>query len=192
MVRLVLLALAAEPAFVFDGTADGVTIEKREVAGSSFFELRLTATTTKATLEALCDEAWGDGSYDPTEPDLKARKVLSADAGVRVTWEEIAPAVVSPRDYVLYQTVDRTPTTCTMRYRSTSDPAAPVRSSVVRITRLWGSWHFEALPSSGVRVVYTSFSDPGGSIPAFLVKGPQRSAAIMWMKRTMDRAAARH
>ncbi|MBL8937659.1 MAG: hypothetical protein JNM69_24060 [Archangium sp.] len=192
MVRLVLLALAAEPAFVSDGTADGVTIEKREVAGSSFFELRLTATTTKATLEALCDEAWGDGSYDPTEPDLKARKVLSADAGVRVTWEEIAPAVVSPRDYVLYQTVDRTPTTCTMRYRSTSDPAAPVRSSFVRITRLWGSWHFEALPSGGVRVVYTSFSDPGGSIPAFLVKGPQRSAAIMWMKRTMDRAAARH
>lgn len=192
MVTVVLLVLAAEPTFVADGTVDGITLEKREVAGSPFAELRLTATTTKATLDALCSEAWGDGSYDPSEPDLKSRKVLSEDGGVRVTWEEIAPAVVSQRDYVLYQTVDRTPTTCTMRYRSTTDAAAPVRSTFVRITKLWGSWHFEALPTGGVRVVYTSFSDPGGSIPAFLVKGPQRSAAIMWMKRTMDRAAARH
>lgn len=191
MVRVVLLVLAAEPAFVADGTVDGITIEKRAVEGSPFFEQRLTATT-KASLDALCDEAWGDGSYDPSEPDLKSRKVLSEDAGVRVTWEEIAPAVVSQRDYVLHQSVERTPTTCTMRYRSTTDAAAPTRSNFVRITKLWGSWHFEALPSGGVRVVYTSFSDPGGSIPAFLVKGPQRSAAIMWMKRTMERAAARH
>lgn len=191
MVSVVLLVLAAEPTFVADGTVDGITIEKRAVEGSLFFEQRLTATT-KASLDALCDEVWGDGSYDPSEPDLKSRKVLSEDAGVRVTWEEIAPAVVSQRDYVLHQTVERTPTTCTMRYRSTTDAAAPTRSNFVRITKLWGSWHFEALPTGGVRVVYTSFSDPGGSIPAFLVKGPQRSAAIMWMKRTMERAAARH
>lgn len=190
MVTALLLVLAAEPAFVADGVVDGITLEKREVSGSPFFEQRLTATST-ATLDALCNEAWGDGSYDPTEPDLKARKVLSEDGGVRVTWEEIAPAVVSPRDYVLNQTVERTPTTCTMRYRSTTDAAAPVRREFVRITKLWGSWHFEALPAGGVRVTYTSFSDPGGSIPAFLVKGPQRSAAITWMKRTMERAAAR-
>lgn len=192
MVTVLMLVLAAEPAFVADGVVDGITLEKREVRGSPFFEQRLTATTTKASVEALCAEAWGDGSYDPSEPDLKSRKVLSEDGGVRVTWEEIAPAVVSQRDYLLHQTVDRTATTCTMRYRATTDPAAPARSDFVRITKLWGTWHFEALPAGGVRVVYTSFSDPGGSIPAFIVKGPQRSAAIMWMKRTLERAAARH
>lgn len=192
MVTLVLLVLAAEPAFVADGTVDDITLEKQEVAGSPFFVQRLTATTTKASVQALCDEAWGTGAYDPSEPDLKSRKVLSEDGGVRVTWQTIAPAVVSQRDYVLLQTVERTATTCTVKYRATTDPAAPLQSGFVRLTKLWGTWQFEALPAGGARVVYTSFSDPAGSIPAFIVKGPQRSAAIMWMKRTMDRAAARH
>lgn len=187
---MVALVLAGEPSWTKDSEVDGISIERREVAGSPFPELRLVQVTNKATLAQLCDEAWGDGRYDPTEPDLKARKVLEEDAGVRITWEEIAPAVVSPRDYLLHQTVERTPTRCVMRYQATTDARAPAKAGFVRITKLWGSWTFD-LEAGGVRVTYLSFSDPGGSIPAFLVKGPQRSAAVTWMKRTIENASKR-
>lgn len=190
MTLVLSLALAAEP-WVKDSETDGISIERRDVAGSPFPELRLTQVTKKATLAQLCDEAWGDGSYDPTEPDLKARKVLEEDAGVRITWEEIAPSIVSPRDYVLHQTVERTATHCVMRYQSTTDPRAPMQRGFVRITKLSGSWTFDADESGGVKVTYLSFSDPGGSIPAFLVRGPQRAAAVTWMKRTIENAAKR-
>lgn len=184
------LVLAGEPAWAKDSEVDGISIELREVAGSPFPELRLVHVTKKATLAQLCDEAWGDGRYDPTEPDLKARRVLEEDAGVRLTWEEIAPAVVSPRDYLLRQTVERSANRCVVRYQATTDPRAPAKAGFVRISKLWGSWAFEA-EEGGVKVTYLSFSDPGGSIPAFLVRGPQRSAAVTWMKRTVENASRR-
>ncbi len=42
---------------------------------------------------------------------------------------------------------------------------------------LWGSWLFAPLPGGKARLSYTLFADPAGSIPAFLVHGPQKSAA---------------
>lgn len=186
---LVLVLFGAEPAFTPDGEVDGISIAKRDVPGSSIPELRLVTTTSRASLEALCAEAYGDGRFDPTEPDLTSRKVLEEDAGVRLTWEQIAPAVVSPRDYVLHQTIERGAGTCTTRYVSVPDPRAPTQPGVVRITKLRGSWVFDALGDGTVRITYTLFSDPAGSVPAFLVRGPARKSAITWVKRVIDRAA---
>ncbi len=186
---LLLTLLTAEPTFVPDGTVDGFTIERREVPNSPFSEVRVS-TTTSATVPALCDALYGDGSFDPTEPDLKARTVLMEDAGVRIVHDEIAPAVVSRRDYVIERTVQRTATDCFVRYHSITHPAAPVRDGIVRITKLWGSYHFETLPSGQTRATSVTFSDPAGSVPAFLVRGPQRDAAIAWMKRLIAKARA--
>lgn len=188
---LVIVVLGAEPAFVPDGEVDGVAIAKREVPGSPFPELRLVTTTSRASLEALCAEAYGQGRYDPTEPDLKARTLLEEDAGVRRMWEQIAPAVVSPRAYVLHQTIERGQGTCAMRYQAISDTRAPVQPGVVRMTKLRGSWVFDAVEGGKVRITYTIFSDPAGSVPAFLVRGPQRAAALTWLKRVIDRAAGK-
>lgn len=187
---LLLPLLAAEPAFTPDGTVDGLTVEKREVAGSPFFEVRIS-TTTPVPMAALCDELYGDGSFDPTEPDLKSRRVLSEDAGVRILHDEIAPAVVSRRDYVIERTVQRSATDCVVRYHAVEHPAAPPRANVVRITKIYGTYRFETLPSGQTRASSILFSDPAGSVPAFLVRGPQRDAAVAWMKRLLTRAAVR-
>lgn len=185
---LLLTVLSAEPTFSPDGTVDGITIEKRDVPGSPFSEFRLTVTTP-VSVTALCDELYGDGSYDPSEPDLKSRRVLLEDAGVRIVHDEIAPAIVSRRDYVIERTVQRSPTDCLVRYHAIEHPAAPPRADVVRITKLTGSYHFETLPSGQTRATSVTFSDPAGSVPAFLVRGPQRDVAIAWMKRLLTRAA---
>lgn len=187
---VLLLLLGAEPSFTPDGTVDGLTIEKREVTGSAFSEIRVTATTA-VPVPALCDELYGDGSFDPTEPDLKSRRVLLEDAGVRILHDEIAPAVVSRRDYVIERTVQRTDRTCVISYHAIEHPSAPPRANVVRITKLYGTYRFEALPSGQTRASSVTFSDPAGSVPAFLVRGPQRDFAIAWMKRLLTRGAAR-
>jgi hypothetical protein len=164
-------------------------VEKRAVAGSKNAELRFTIVTQAATLDALCDEAYGDGRYDATEPDLKARRVLSEGKDVRVTYEQIAPAVVSPRDYVLRTTVTRSPKRCEVRFDTTTEGAPPLQAGWVRIEKLWGVWQFEQL-EGGVRVVHTTFSDPAGAIPSFLVEGGRRDAGLTWVKRTIARAHA--
>ena len=83
--HLALLLLLAEPtAFTKVEEVEGVLIESRPVAGSSVVELRLTTTTTR-TVASLCDAAFGDGKFDPEEPDLKSRKIISESEDERVT-----------------------------------------------------------------------------------------------------------
>ncbi|MBM4783506.1 MAG: hypothetical protein GQE15_38005, partial [Archangiaceae bacterium] len=84
MISLVLLSLLTAGAeYETAGESDGVTIEQRAVPASKFVELRFTTLTDK-TPRSLCDAAFGDGKFDPKEPDLKARTIVQESADERV------------------------------------------------------------------------------------------------------------
>lgn len=187
MIHLVLMLLAAEPSFTRVEETDGVLVEARPVQGSNVVELRLTTTTTR-TPGSLCDAAFGDGKFDPEEPDLVSRKVISESADERVTYDQISPPVVSRRDYaVRAKRLRGDDGSCRMIFEAANEVAPSKPEGWVRITKLRGEWRFEPGPDGRTRVTYLILSDPAGSLPAFLVEGSRRKFALKWMKMILSR-----
>lgn len=183
---LVSLVLAAGADYSLVEEADGIRIESRPVTGSSIVELRLTTTTTH-TPGSLCDAAFGEGKFDPEEPDLKARKILTESADERVTYDQISPPVVANRDYaVRAKRVRTSDELCVMTFAAANELAPPRPDGWVRITKLWGEWRFERAEGK-TKVTYVVFSDPAGSIPAFMVEGSRRKFAVKWLKMIISR-----
>lgn len=162
---------------------DGVLVEARPVKGSDLVELRLTART-RFTPDSLCDAAFGDGKFDPAEPDLRARKVIFEAADERVTYDQISPPVVSKRDYAARaRRIRSSEDACKVTFEAANELAPPKPPGWVRMTRLHGEWRFERGDDGLTRVTYLVFADPGGSIPNFMVEGTRRKLALRWMKR---------
>ncbi|MBL8914966.1 MAG: hypothetical protein JNM17_29945 [Archangium sp.] len=184
---LLTLALAAEAEFKKVAEVDGVLIESRAVTGSSIVELRLTTRTTKS-VKSLCDAAFGDGKFDKEEPDLKSRKVISESENERVTYDQISPPVVANRDYAVRAKRNViSETECAMTFAAANELAPSKPEGWVRITKLWGEWHFTREPEGKTVVTYVVFSDPAGSVPAFMVEGSRRTFALKWIKMILSR-----
>ena len=184
---LTLLLLQVSPEFTKVEEADGVLIEARSVIGSEVVELRLT-TTTQKTPGSLCDAAFGDGKFDPEEPDLKSRKVISESADERVTYEQINPPVVSNRDYaVRARRIRSGESSCKVTFEAANEVAPSKPTGWVRISKLRGEWKFERLEDGKTQVTYLVFTDPAGSLPLFMVEGSRRKFALKWMKMILSR-----
>jgi hypothetical protein len=185
---LLVAVLSAEPAYEKVDEADGITIEQRPVAGSKFVELRFTTTSDK-TPKSLCAAVFGDGKFDPEEPDLKARTVVSESEDERVTYDEITPPVVSNRDYVVRVRRAWEGAACRLTFEAVTDVGPAPKDGWVRITKLKGFWRFEPDEGGKTRFTYVVFSDPGGSLPAFLVEGNRRKLGLRWVKMIEARGA---
>jgi hypothetical protein len=73
-------------------------------------------------------------------------------------------------------------------FRTEDDPAHPPVPGFVRIPLIRGHWDVFPIGEGRVSVQYRIFSDPGGSVPAFLARGGQRDAAVDFMKVILARA----
>jgi hypothetical protein len=168
---------------------DGVTLEIRAVTGKKFDEIRVSMHTALPVLK-LCDAIWGTGTFDSEEPGLKARKLLEDKGSERVVYDQIATPIVSDRDYTVRsrRLEDKGTGVCQVFFESRNELGPPVTKEYVRIPIVYGSWTFEPA-SGGTDITYFIYSDPGGSIPPFMAKGAQRSAAKKWMKMALDKAA---
>jgi hypothetical protein len=185
-----LLLFAAAGDFTHDDDVDGISVESRSVTGSKFVELRFTATTTK-TVESLCDAAFGNGKLDAnSDAEVKSRKILEESADERVTYDQIQAPVVSDRDYAILAKRIREPNgTCRTTFVTANEKAPKLQDGWVRID-ISGSWRFE--PKDGKTLVtYTIFTDPGGSIPAWMIEGRRKKSGIENMKRLIARGKER-
>lgn len=165
----------AEP-FVQVESAGGFTIQKRPIKGSPFAEYRVV-TETSFTVAQLCEHIYEWGTKGTDHPNLKFFKVLKDTPDERVIYNQIEQPVVSNRDYAM--TVSRFRDAngdCRILFRVTNELAPAAPSGFVRMSKLWGSWRFEALEHGKSRLTYTLFADPAGSIPSVLVHGSQKSA----------------
>lgn len=187
---LLTVALAADHPFEKIGDFDGISLEQRRVDGSAFVELRLKTVTTKS-VAALCDAAFGDGKFDPKEPELKARTVLAEKENERVLYDQLSPPLVAKRDYVVRARKEVvSETTCRMSFGPAPDFEQPVPEGWVRITKFGGLWTFERQADGKTALTYVVHSDPAGSIPPFLAEGSRRTIALKWVRMIIDRAKA--
>ena len=183
---LALLLFAAPAEFQQIDEVDGIRIESRPVEGSSFVELRMTALTD-ATVDSLCAAAFGDGSIDPSETEVKLRRVLEEKPDERIIYDQISAPVVSDRDYAVRIQRIRDGQSCGTVFEAVNSLAPPLPEGFVRIEKLRGSWRFEPDPSGKTRAVYTALTDPGGSVPAFLAEGSRRKIGLRWVKLILSR-----
>ncbi len=184
---LTLLLLGAGADYAKVEETDGILIESRPVASSNVVELRLTTTTTR-TPGSLCDAVFGDGKFDPEEPDLKSRKIVFESEDERVTYDQISPPVVANRDFAVRAKRIRTSDDlCAMTFEGANELAPPRPDGWVRITKLKGEWRFERGADGRTKITYVVFSDPAGAIPAFMVEGSRRKLAVRWIKMIISR-----
>lgn len=168
---------------------DGLQLEKRAVAISSSPEYRITTRTT-LSVPTLCEKVFEWGTRGTDVPGLIARKEISSAPDERVVYDQFNAPIVSNRDYAI--TVKRAlgaDGVCRIRYWATNEKAPRKLDGWVRMDKLWGSWTFT--PRDGhTELVYTQFSDPGGSVPAAFANGSQRDRALQSVKIAIEKGKA--
>ncbi len=174
-----------------DGVSDGVQVERRDVPGSSFDELRLS-TFSSLDLGRVCGAIYPAKLPGKLERRFKKQELLRETQAERWTYEQISVPIVSDRDYVMHVKLEQGASSghCSVSFETEDDPARPPVRGFVRIPIVRGHW--DAFPVGGgkVSVQYRVFSEPGGGVPAFLTRSSQRSAAVDFMKVILARASA--
>ena len=156
----------------------GVSVERRPVQGSHFFEYRATVTAPVSP-EAVINHMWHFVS-ESRSPIIKKRQVLKQEPTELVMYDQVKTPVVNDRDYTLL--VRKLSDASGHRYQMTFETAnqlgPPVDPKHVRIPAIRGRWLIEPDGAGGSRLTYQSFSEPGGSIPAFMIHGAQTDQVI--------------
>lgn len=166
-------AAALETPWKEAGRKQGLLLEKRAVPGSAMPEVRVT---THSPLPAwrIASALWTDRSASKyAQRSRRKRVVLRETADERVVHEQISSPVVSDRDYVVRQrrSGDGRGAPFRMTFEAANDVGPPPAKGIVRLPALRGSWTVTPTPDGGADVIYLVHSEPGGSVPAFLVRG---------------------
>jgi hypothetical protein len=185
---LVAMASGAEPAFSVVDNSDGIVLESRPVDGSKFPEFRATVTSPKPA-RALCQAAFDESRAPSSAPEVKSRKVISESADERVDYDQLTAPLVSDRDYTWRMKRTRAADgSCRIDFSTANDLAPPLPSGVVRIDVVRGAWTFTP-DGTNTKVVYTVYTDPGGSLPAFIVVNGEQRSVLKSVKRILEKAS---
>lgn len=179
----------SSPAWRPDGIYDGVQVDRRDVPGSSFDELRLSIFSS-SDIQRLCDAVYPPRLSTRPERHFKKQVLLRETPTERWTYEQVSVPVFSDRDYVMHAKLEQPASSghCSVAFQTEDDPAHPPVPGFVRIPVIRGHWDIFPVAPGKLSVQYRLFSEPGGGVPAFLARGGQRSAAIDFMKIILARA----
>jgi hypothetical protein len=179
IVALSVAALADEPWKLWSEKG-GVRVERRAVAGSRYYEHRAELTVPQPP--AVVEQAIWSGITEAPPKTVRKRTVLSHSADEYVVYDELSTPIVSDRDAAIR--IRRTPGR--IRFETANELAPPPNPKYVRLPVVRGAW--EIFPQgSGSRLVYTCYSEPGGSVPAWMVRGPQADQIFLDVQLILDR-----
>jgi hypothetical protein len=163
-----------------------IHVERRAVPGSKFFEHRAYATT-RATPEMVEDAIW-TGVMEALPKTVKKRTVISKSDDEYVVYDELQTPVVSDRDATIR--IRRLRAEHRVTFETVNELGPPPNRHYVRLPVVRGGWQV-APDGTGSKITYTCYSEPGGSIPAWMVRGPQADQMFIDVQRILDRADAR-
>ncbi len=148
-----------------------VKVYTRPVEGSPIREFQ-AQITLEAPLERVTTLYKNTESYpDWVANCVDSRRVKDPrNASRRQAWLRFdMPFPAGDRDVVLRRETKRESPEDTLYHTNSVDGLVPPTEDVVRMPFLRSRWHFEALAPDRTRVTYRQHSDPGGSLPGFLV-----------------------
>ena len=164
---------------------NGITLERRSVEGSRYYEYRVHAHTTVAPAIAV-ERIWS-GIGDERSPTVKHRTVVRRAPDELVVYDQIHAAVVSDRDVTIRIRKVTDGDAYELQFASTSELGPPPAAGYVRLPMVRGSWRIEPAAEGGSNIAYRCYSEPGGAIPAFLVRGAQQDSTLDEFERVLTR-----
>jgi hypothetical protein len=195
-----IFALSAQAAQADEGWKecshkDGVIVEKRPVPGSRFVENRARGHIAMAPADVL-ERIWAGVPHE-YPPTVTKRTLLSQSPNEMLIYDQIHTPVVSDRDLTtrLHKIADPQKGLFEIRFEGASEAGPPPNPHYVRLTTLRGLWHIESDGGSGSNVSYQVYSEPGGSVPAFLVRGTLQDETMKELERVvgvLNRAKVTH
>ena len=184
-----------EPPWELSSQDDGLMIYTREKPGSAVHEMKAQGfidAPAPAVFKALRDYA----HYDQTMPYTEESKVLgsSADGKVIYFYSVVNAPFVSRRDYVI-KCVDASDWKdgkgyMKVTWSTTNEKQVPPRDGIVRVTVNEGYWYLQPI-ANGTRTyaTYYLYTDPGGSLPKWIVNKANSSAIPDVFKAVSKQAA---
>ena len=191
---------------------DGVTLERRAVPGSKFYEYRATAQIM-APPEVVLRSIWS-GVTDQLPETVKQRTMLRQSASTLLFYDQIKTKVVSDRDYTIRMIWQRHPQTGVIEvpFVTANELGPPPAPGHVRVPTIRGDWIITPLRQdaaaasaadaaqstqgtqgngpamAATRITYLCYSEPGGSIPAFMARGAQQDQVLLDIRRILARS----
>jgi hypothetical protein len=180
-------SIVAEEQWKLLTTKNGLNLERRPVAGSSFYEYRVK-TESPASPKGVIDGMWSGFTEDLPAAIIK-REFVSRAENELVVYDQIKAPIVSDRDMVLrIRKVARSNGVIELSFQTTDQVGPPPNPKMVRIPMVRGGWTIEPTPSGGSALTYTCYSEPGGSVPAAFVRGAQEDQVFLDVQRILRRA----
>jgi ribosome-associated toxin RatA of RatAB toxin-antitoxin module len=171
--------------------SNGITVWAREVKGTSVREVKAEAIVNQP-IERLWQVLADVPKYVEFMPYVvEARELGPAPGGGMLEYQLLDPPLVDRRDYALTVTVEHGPTRTTWRrsWTPAKGLGPPRQDGVVRLEICDGSWTLERLGSRSTRVEYYLFTDPGGSIPAWIANKANTTSVPALLDAVRQRAA---
>ncbi len=164
---------------------NGLKLEVRTTAGQAFEEARVTTRVAMASKE-LCTWLW---NHPGKSAAVTHEELLKNTADERLIYQQVHCSIVSDRDYTVHfrRRFDSETAVCDISFVTDNDAGPPLRPHFVRIPVIRGGWIVEP-DGGGSFVTYLSYSEPGGSIPAWVTKGAQRDAAVFSVEASLANA----
>ena len=191
VVSMLVLLLPTGPAFADRAVVlveDGITVEEESRPGSDL--PRLTGTTQMTATPARI-AAWLNAPHTFTEwqHNCEEARFVIGPNGDQFTYNRIAsPWPVSDRDVVLKsERTDGDDGSIRIVFRSTDDVKVPVPRGAIRMVSLVGSYTLKPV-DGGTHVEYKVDSDPGGSLPSWLVRQAAKDLPYFTLKNLRARA----
>lgn len=181
----VLLSLLCGTALAADGweeasRQDGLVIYKRDKPGSDLKEVKAVGTIRAPSwvVKNVIDDK---ARYKEFMPYTKASTVLRTEKDAVVTYQLLDTPIISNRDYTIrVKDESRRLPDGRIIYKSSWSPANHLgpkeKDGVVRVKVNEGYWLLEEDGPDKTRATYYLFTDPGGSLPTFVVNSANTTA----------------
>jgi hypothetical protein len=149
-------------------------------AGSAFrayrFETRVDASPSEA-----CDAAMSFASSPDRSPAGQNRTILAQTGDSLLVYTHVELPLVADRETTtrIAKRIDTAANTCRLEWGDANDEGPPPTQGRVRIVDSRGFWQFEPIAAGGEReahVVYESYANPGGRIPAWIINSAMSSS----------------
>jgi hypothetical protein len=171
------------------GTRDGVTLERRKPDGSRFYEHRAWVDVAIDPARAA-DEIWAAVRGGDME-SLKRREVLSQSADEVLIYDQIRTPIVSDRDYTVTVRRRREGARVIFECETANERGPALQAGLVRVPVVHAGWVVEPDGRGGTRLGYFAFSEPGGSVPAWMVRSAQAERSMADVVRMVKRLEKR-
>lgn len=178
MHALICLALFASGNWELANETDGIKIFTRSKEGSSVKEVK-----AMGQIDAPADRVFKViGDYDhyvEFMPYMRESKVIAREGKNTIIYGYVAPPIVSNRDYTLKmvdESVGGESPMFKVSWTPANDRGPAPRDGTVRLSINTGSWTLEPTEDGKTYATYYLYTDPGGSIPTFLVNKANRDS----------------